>query len=478
MFAIVLVSCAYFVQGGGMNENSRFALVRSLVDNHTVHIDRYDGSTEDRAQLAGHSYSDKAPGLALLAVVPYLVAAGYLQDHQSQEPTPASLHVVTVATCSLATAFAAVLLLQLLAGLGLSLRASLLAVFGWVFGTNAFGYATLFYAHQLVAALLVVVLVGLRKGDRRWTLGAGFAAGYAVISEYPAAVLVLGLAAYGVAALGVRRMVPFAIAAVIPAVILGLYNAACFGGPFHLGYQSLANAEFASGIDTGVLGFTAPKLAILGELLIFQYRGLLPLSPFLALAPFGMWVMLRDAEMRKLGILCTALVVGFIVLMSGYFYWDGGAAMGPRHLIPILPFAIIAVAVAIDRLPRLGVLVATALIAVSIAICTMSVAVGPEFPIIGYSSSPWADVDVPDHLHPISDLAVPLFVHGHLSQKADKFGRIRYSSEYRDHEDDAYNLGEAIGLRGLASMIPLMLAWLAAAVLLFRATTNDRTPRG
>src|SRR5205823_780346 len=66
----LFVGYAYFYQGGGWNQNSRFALVRAIVDEHTLRIDRtgvWDGHliTGDYARHDGHLYSDKAPGLAL-----------------------------------------------------------------------------------------------------------------------------------------------------------------------------------------------------------------------------------------------------------------------------------------------------------------------------------------------------------------------------------------------------------------------------
>ncbi len=58
----LLVSYAYFYQGGGWNQNSRFALVRAMTERDTLQIDAYREATGDRAVWNGHFYSDKAPG--------------------------------------------------------------------------------------------------------------------------------------------------------------------------------------------------------------------------------------------------------------------------------------------------------------------------------------------------------------------------------------------------------------------------------
>src|SRR5438034_8265634 len=79
---VTLVSYAYFYQGGGWNQNSRFDLVRAILERGTLRIDAYHENTEDKTISNGHFYSDKAPGLALLAVpaaaasIPALRAVG------------------------------------------------------------------------------------------------------------------------------------------------------------------------------------------------------------------------------------------------------------------------------------------------------------------------------------------------------------------------------------------------------------------
>ena len=56
---MLLLSYAYFYQAGGWNQNSRFALVRALLERHTLQIDAYQLHTGDRALWNGHYYSDR-----------------------------------------------------------------------------------------------------------------------------------------------------------------------------------------------------------------------------------------------------------------------------------------------------------------------------------------------------------------------------------------------------------------------------------
>src|SRR5450432_4745408 len=71
---VTFLSFTYFYEGGGWNQNSRFDLLRAIVERHTLQIDAYHENTEDKAHFNGHYYSDKAPGLVFLAV-PFVVIA-------------------------------------------------------------------------------------------------------------------------------------------------------------------------------------------------------------------------------------------------------------------------------------------------------------------------------------------------------------------------------------------------------------------
>src|SRR3954447_26260495 len=72
--AALFVSYAYFYGAGGWNQNSRFALIRAVLERHTLQIDAYQLHTGDRAFWRGHYYTDKAPGASLLALAPVQAA--------------------------------------------------------------------------------------------------------------------------------------------------------------------------------------------------------------------------------------------------------------------------------------------------------------------------------------------------------------------------------------------------------------------
>ena len=70
-FLLVLALCSWHLDTGrNANTISRAAMVAALVEHGTLCIDPYEALTEDKALVAGHYYSEKAP-LPALIVAPF-----------------------------------------------------------------------------------------------------------------------------------------------------------------------------------------------------------------------------------------------------------------------------------------------------------------------------------------------------------------------------------------------------------------------
>lgn len=491
----MVVSYGYFVQGGGPNENSRYDLTRAIVETHSLRIDPYHQNTIDQSTHDGHFYSDKAPGLAFAAVFPFAVLSALHPHRPGAMPEPTRMYLLTLAVIVPVAGLAAVALLELLVGLGVRPALALLAIVAWLIGTNAFAYGTLFMAHHFVACLSILSVYAIHRAesdDRRalWLALAGLAAAWAVLSEYPAVVSSGLIAIYALRRVGLRRAWPFFVAGGCVGLLLATYNTLSFGGPFSTGYYAYVRPYFRDAMEAGAFGFRLPSLTVSFALLFGSYRGLLPLSPFLVVAPWGWWAMLRSRATRTLGILSLSICAYYLLLNASYSFWAAGASMGPRYMVPGLPFAILAVAFALEailrlssralRVAALGAVVTACLYAV--ALCTICVAVLPEFPG-GHGTIPSPIDGSPIDLeNPAMNLGVHLFVHDYVSQKAI-VGRGQMTIDYSqapEHAFDAYNLGEAIGLTGKASLLPLVALWLAlmgwmAYLVKRQPTTNPLT---
>ena len=466
---VLLASYAYFYEAGGWNQNSRFDLVRAIVERHTLHIDAFHENTGDKAIRKGHVYSDKAPGLVLAAVPVVVVATVALKsigvDPKSERGIVALTYIATVAVDGIPTAAAAVCLSLLAFSLFGSESGATFAALSFGLATPAWAYATLFFGHALATACVLFAFaaaVALPKLTvTRARVGCAFlvgmAAGWGTVTEYPAAVPAVLITALVLAnERSVKRDDRLAVlgalfvGAIICAGVLAAFNALAFGSPFNLGY---AVAESPLGeLHVGFFGLTYPKPAIIVELLVGAYRGLLPLAPVLALAPVGFWVWCRTSIERKPLAVAAIIPVYYLLLNASYFFWEGGWSYGPRHMAPALPFLALALAplwIASGRLGRFGL---AAVCACGIAITLIGVSTTPQPPSI--------------YDHPFRQLWWPAFLDGDLSLNHTSYEMAGWNPQLvRNHPEvhQAWNLGEQLGLRGLTSLLPLLVAWAFAA---------------
>ena len=493
LFALLLLSYVYFYQAGGWNQNSRFALVRAITNDWSLRIDPYERNTGDKAFFEGHYYSDKAPGLAFAAlpiVEPArLVYMAFGGDPETFAGLALLSFLATIFTSGLLTAWAGVLLFDIATACGATRGAALFAALSFGIATPMWPLATIFIGHALSAACLVWAFaaatrlsadaaahrststtVTARIPHSDWLAGAtvGLTAGWATVSEFPAAVPAVALALWTAAsavALGEKRarriLLSMTAGAVACAAVLMAYQYACFGSPFHLAYSSEQGFE---GMQQGLFGITTPSLDTLNRILFGQYRGLLPLSPLLTVTIAGFFFTWRVPG----AALVAALIAAYYVLLNGsYHYWEGGWSLGPRHLSPALPFLCLALAPLWDRARVAGRRVLAAVWLVSAAISLMSVSTMPQPP---------ANIS-----RPFRELVWPAFRDGDLSLNTQTF--VHYAIDpalWRTHEDPkaAFNLGMKVGLDGHASLVPLAVGWVFCGVWIWRATREERPVSG
>lgn len=467
VFLLCFGSYAYFYQGGGPNSFSRFGLAASLAERGRVDIDPYHAWTFDKAFKDSHYYCDKAPGLSLLAAPVHALfrpALARLAEPGSRAWVNLALYVMTLFAVSLPAAVAMAAFYHRTrdeAGLGVALGVTV----ALALGSPLTVYASLFYSHTLCAALLwlAFLLVTPRADGGGRALSAGLLAGWAVLSEFPAVLIVflLFLHLFLTTPRRWRAALRFVLGGLPTAGILIVYNLAAFGKPLVSGYQYHFVPEFREQMARGIMGIAGPSLEGFRGTLLLPYRGLLWFWPFF-LCVMGAVLMLAARRQLK-GRTLTAAIVVVLYLLFGcsYYLWSGGSSYGPRHVIPALPFAAYLVVRAGDSLLRYLVWPAAV---VSAALAAVSVATMAEFPELEPDSPP-------EVANPLVCIAVPRFVHGEMSGKTiGDEGTIAWAPRLpRDDPRyyDAWNLGERLGLNDLASLIPLALFWAACGVALY-----------
>jgi hypothetical protein len=458
---LLFVSYAYFVSPPSWNENSRFDLVRSLVERQRLDIDPYEHDTGDKSFRQGHTYSDKAPGASFLAVPAYAAYYGFRRltgssqasslpaaGHREEGELPylvntafrRALYVCNLSTNALAGALLGAAFLALLRRrFGVPARSALATALSLGLGSLVFPYATMFYGHVLAALFLFVAFALVTRRETvpgRHLAAAGAAAGLAVLTELPAAPVAVLLGVCAVTLVRPRRQALWYVAGGSgPLLLLLGYQYAAFGAALRSGYALVSRPEFAAGMSHGVMGVGVPRPGVLFAELFGRARGLLYLSPVLLLGFVGLSRRLvavwADRRARAEVAVASGVVVYFLLMNAGYYMWYGGSALGPRHVIPALPFLSLGIPFAFRR-PR-PVLVG-ALIAVSIVNQLAATAVQPTAPLV-------RDVLL-DHVY-------PHLLRGEVPSPAGPS-----------------NLGTLLGLPGPASLIPLILLWALALPML------------
>jgi hypothetical protein len=471
--AALFLSYAYFYQAGGWNQNSRFALIRAILERHTLQIDAYALHTGDRSVVNGHFYSDKAPGASLLGLAPAAAARAISRavhvDPEGFSGLAWISYAATVATSGVFTVIAALLVCVLCVEWGYSRNAALFAATAYGIASPAWCYATLFMEHALVAGFLMLAFVaadrmgrggaGVRDGRRPSSVFMiGVWTGLAVLCELQAAIPAAFIGVLALANIATReRRSPARDLAVLVAggILIGVvfftYNTLAFGSPLHIGYSSEEGFEQ---MRTGFFGISYPSLPRLGAILVGRYRGLLPLAPLMAAAPFGLLVIARAPRHTRAAIAAIAVVAYYFLLNASYYYWEGGWAYAPRHVMPALPFLALGLAPLWDasRRPGRSLLVA-------------GWVWGAALTLIAVSTTPQPPSDV---RWPTVDLLWPAFRDGDLSINTQTFVHNSLPGPLRNNPEQhaSWNLGQLAGLHGHASLAPLGLAWIAAALAL------------
>ena len=329
------------------NVVTRWALIRQISQEGTLRIDPYLGLTSDLAASDGHIYCDKAVLLSLAgaAIHKPLMLMGLRSSPDAYPVGGMGRYIVERILVGGSLLLLLILLRRHLAGLGVRPAMPMLAV---GLGSILLPYSTLLYGH-VTAAMFLFASFCLAK-RRRYVL-ADLTGALAAAVEFPALLVYVILLLY-------RRRdywnsarilrVPLMLAlALLPQMV---HNLIAFGSPATMGY-TLETAEAFSGMGRGFFGFTFPKSRHLYLLLLSPERGLLFYMPWIALG-FAGFFRGRGALKTLRNDPLPTCIAAYILLFAAYYMPTGGWAYGPRHLIPVVPFAAVGLGRFVRRSPR------------------------------------------------------------------------------------------------------------------------------
>lgn len=414
LFLLCWITFGWFHQGGGWNQNARFAEVRAIVEQGTFAIDDFliyagderrvaipvsNGVLDDGPQGVlcwpsyekntppvpargnatppyfrpivigeetatgdvgfcadgnggGHFVSNKPPGTSLLAVPIYL-AALQVEGWLGVDPHHWWTLTVNAWLCSIFTVgLASAIGVVLVWRLGASLFPEHLGAA--LAAALLFGFGTTFFPFATLLFdhnIMAVLLLGSFASVRSdRPFLAGALVGAATVVNYLAAIPGV---AFGFWALARQRRHALSyIAGVIPpAIALLAYNTAALGSPFALN-TDFQNPQFKETAPAFLGMFGIPSWFAAHALTFSPWRGIFVLSPVLVLAIVALFRWPKNLKAERRVIAGVAVFFFFVNICFNGFH--GGMSAGPRYLIPALPFLCLALVPALARWPIMG----------------------------------------------------------------------------------------------------------------------------
>jgi len=448
----------YFYSGGGPNQGSRFNLDRAILQLGQLTVDKYHSNSEDKAYFRGHYYCDKAPGASLTALPALVVGRSVLRfvgiDPDSTQGVAAQYRVATWTAATIPALLMCLALFHWLLRRGYGPVVAVYSVLAVGLASPMWAYATLFWGNALASMCLVFAassvdrLIHSPRSRPMCTLAglAGMAAGGAVVTEFPTAPMAAALAVVLLLnqrplALYLGRLSCFGLGALIAACVLGIYNYAAFGSPFHLGYASV---EGFDGMKRGLFGVTFPSAEAIAGVL-WGPRSLLLTAPLLPLGLIGHLIALVRRQHRVMSMVALVFSIYPILLNTSYAYWDGGWTYGPRHMSTALPFMGIGLASLYAACTRSLRIAAWSALAGGIFLTLMAVSV--------HGMTPYTPKN------PLPDLYWASF----------KLGRFARHNGWVETGGPATNIGIALGIPNSLSLYPFLGAFALFLGLLLRA---------
>lgn len=352
LVVLVLVVVGPIVQLLMAHQASRLALTAAVWDRSTFQIDAYEAMLGvDFAERDGHLYSDKAPGQPFLAAPIYGVARAVGAEPADATPIAGdrprffdnyTLWWTSLWSAAVPLAVLAVLMRRFCLHVVRDERAATAAAVTVALSTLLLPFATVLFSHVMAAALVYAAYLSGR--DRDAPLGrlaaAGMLGGLAVVTEYTAGIVVVVLGLLILVRQGPRVLAY--VAGGIPAVlVLALYNTVAWGSPTTFSYDN--SGAFADFHAQGLFGIRIPSPSLTLQVLVGE-RGLLTLTPIVAVGLIGLVHLARRRSTREVGVVGLVVFGAFVAVQGGWFSVTAGASPGPRYVVAALPFVAVGVA--------------------------------------------------------------------------------------------------------------------------------------
>ena len=447
----------YFGHLNNPNENVRVYMTRAMVEDHTFAIDDIIaewGYVNDKATFDGRMYAGKAPGMSYLGVPVY--AAHYaINQALDRKATKQEIVMVCRVGASVLPLLGFLFWFARFSGrFGAPTAVRMLGVIALALGSTLLTYGGMFASHAMVAACLFgahMLSFDHRENPYGWRapFWLGFLLATALALEYPGALggAVVGLYALYRSPQRGRFFCWSALGMLLPLGLVFLFHWKAFGGPMELPYSHLENPDFVASHSAGFFGMEHIQPVALHGSFFAPSNGLFWFLPWTMIPFVGLVFAMHFRRLREPALVTFATLLVYTMFIAMVDNWRGGWTAGPRYIVPVVPFLAWYMIVFMSELrrTRLGVPVmglAFGLVAVSMFNCGVSAFVFPHFPEAVSN--------------PIYEIAIHMLQRGFYP----------------------HSLGSALGLTGVATLVPLVaLHGTAFATALLQTRSLDRLER-
>ncbi len=405
---------------------------------------------------AGPLYSAKAPGSSFLGYPFYAALYGIAKATTGEAPSMETIILILrLFTVIIPTLFMLVAFRRFATINGYDPVLSDLLTIAIALGSMVYTYSHMFAGHQISTYFLFFGFLCAWKIQRSekllWPALSGLCAGMAVFVEYPMALVSLVLFVYALRnRFTLRSFLAFCGGGALPAILLGWFHWSAFGGPHKTAYATLENTQFVKDIAPGFMGLRQPKLENLFGAFVSPFEGLFFFAPWMVLmviVPLTYYIrhFRRDSSDFRASFATNLTAVGaLVVFISCHSLWRGGWTLGPRYIVPIVPFAGLLVLHGMDRLATHGCRLTSRLIVTVLVVLSVTVTGACSLVSQGFHTA---------FFNPLVEAALPMLRRGFVT----------------------VNLGHLIGLHGLSSLIPLLILVVPGlAILFWQATAGIR----
>lgn len=373
IFLTIWIVYIFFISefGGNWMADHMVAGSLAIVNDHSFIVDNYvpDGCKQMGCDLAfynGHFYSGFAPGASIIPVpimfifkpLFNMLPKSFMGYSKVKLGSILANILATIFVSSLLSALLSVILYRFSKYFTNNKKTRLLIVFTFAFGTLFFSYSTE-YAARIVGTFFsfsafYLLFKSKHEGVRNsYIFFAGLLGGLAVFTEYTQAIVVVFLFIYLLTFLRNKKIFYFILGGAIMALILMACHYAMFDNPFSTSYAHRAGMDKAV-MAPGFYGSVLPPNPYVIWALSFGFeKGIIWFVPISILSFLGLFLILRNRSHKYF----TEMIIIILLFLAFFIYnssivlgWQANCAFGPRHFTASMPFLMIPLIFAYDKI--------------------------------------------------------------------------------------------------------------------------------